>query len=434
MSNTLAIGTVTAALKQMLNTVGTPLPGDPPADPDLADAHCTARSLDVARTEGDTTNQLNLFLYQVKEDATFRNMNLPGVHDGEGGQQPLALTLSYVLTAYGGGDEDVLAHRMLGRAMLMLHDRSLMTRDQLKAALPGNDLWLQAERVRIRPLPLGPEEISKLWTGFGKPYRLSIGFEATIVLIESTAPKIAQLPVLTRGQYVPRTPPHIPPNPDIPAHEGGIAVDASLDATYPLLDHFAGLKSRPAARIGEILTLFGSGLSATPLNVTFAHPLLPIPNVVPVSGAHAADHIDVQIPNDPVNWPVGIYTVSVSDVPADPNATHTTNVLPVPLAPTITISVGTSNASEAVLTLTVTPNIRPEQKYALLIDGRLIPPDTEGGLVFTVPNPPRGGNTTIPPTPKIVVRLRVDGIDSLVVADYTNSPPQFDPSQQIDLP
>lgn len=430
MSNTLAIGTVTAALQQMLNTVGTPLPGDPTSDPDLADAHCTARSLDAARADNDKSNQLNLFLYQLKADATFRNMNMPGVHDGEDGQQPLALTLLYVLTAYGANDEDVLAHRMLGRAMLMLHDRSTMPRDQLKAALPGNDLWLQAERLRIRPLPLGPEEISKLWTGFGKPYRLSVGFEVTVVLIESTAPKIAQLPVLSRGQ--PRQPQL---NPPLPLREDGVKVDGTLDSSYPSLDHFSGEKSRPAARLGETLTLFGATLGATPLHVTFAHPLLATPNVVTVSGAHAADHIDVPIPDDPVNWPAGIYTVTVSDVTAPPTAAHTTNALPVPLAPMITmIAKGTSNASVAVLTLTVKPDIRPEQKIALIIDGRLIPPDTAGGLTFTVPNPPVGGPATTPPTPPVFVRLRVDGIDSIVVADYTVSPPSYELSQSIPLP
>jgi hypothetical protein len=260
---------------------------------------------------------------------------------------------------------------------------------------------------------------------------LSIGFEATVVLIESTAPKIAQLPVLTRGQYVPAklTPPQIP------AHEAGVAVDASLDSTYPSLDHFAGTLKRPAMRIGETLTLFGSTLSATPLVVTFAHPLLATPNTITIAGAHAADHIDVPIPNDPVSWPAGIYTVTVSDVPALPTQVHTTNALPVPLAPTILppIVKGTSNATEAVLTLTVKPDIRPEQKVALLIDGRLITPDTAGGLTFTVPNPPVGGNT-VPATPPIYVRLRVDGIDSIVVADYTQSPPAFDPTQGVILP
>jgi hypothetical protein len=424
MSNTLAIGTVTSALREMLNTVSTPLPGDPPTDPDLSDATCTARSLDVAREPHDKKNQLNLFLYQLKESATFRNMNLPNVHDGEGGQQPLSLLLYYVLTAYGAGDDDILAHRMLGRAMLMLHDRSTMTRDQLKAALPGNDLWQQVERVRIRPLPLGPEEISKLWTGFGKPYRLSVGYEVSVVLIESVAPKIAQLPVLTRGT---------PIAPDF--KEPGVKVDATLDSSYPSLDHFAGTLNRPAARLGETLTLYGATLGATPLVVQFAHPLLATPNTVTITTAHAADHIDVPIPNDPVNWPAGIYTVTVSDVQPFPTMVHTTNALPVPLAPTITaIAKGTSNASEAVLTLTVVPDIRPEQKVAMIIDGRMILPDTAGGLTFTVTDPPSGGPTTVPPTPPIWVRLRVDGIDSIVVADYTKSPPTYDPSQGIPLP
>jgi hypothetical protein len=64
----------------------------------------------------------------------------------------------------------------------------------------------------------------------------------------------------------------------------------------------------------------------------------------------------------------------------------------------------------------------------------LIPPDTAGGLTFTVPNPPVGGPATTPPTPPVFVRLRVDGIDSIVVADYTVSPPSYELSQSIPLP
>jgi Pvc16 N-terminal domain len=431
MSNTLAIGAVTSALQQMLNVVGKPLPGDPPTDPDLADAHCTARSLDVARDHGDKRNQLNLFLYQLKESSTFRNMNLPNVHDGEGGQQPLSLLLYYVLTGYGGNDDDILAHRMLGRAMLMLHDHSTMTREQLKTALPGSDLWQQAERVRIRPLPLGPEEISKLWTGFGKPYRLSVGYEVSVVLIESVAPKIAQLPVLSRGPVVPGTPPGMPPR------ESGVKVDATLDSSYPSLDHFAGTLNRPAMRLGESVTLFGASLAAVNV-VSFKHPLNDAPITVTVAMPHAADQIVVPIPSDAgaVNaWPAGIYTVTASD----PSG-RSTNAIAVPLAPTITIA-----AAGAVITVTVTPNIRfdhidvppmsslLEQSVALLIDGRILLPDQPAGLVvaapnkvtFTVPDPPSG---------TVYVRLRVDGIDSIVIADYTKSPPTFDPLQSITLP
>lgn len=416
MSNTLAIGAVTSALQQLLNTVGTPLPGDPSSDPDLADAYCSVRSLDLARDPNDKRNQLNLFLYQIQQSPTFRNMNMQNVHDGERGQQPLSLDLYYVLTAYGANDEDLLAHRMLARAMILLHDGSTLTREQLRLALPGNDIWQQVERVRIRPQPFGPEEISKLWTGFGKPYRLSVCYQLSIVLIESTAPAIAQLPVLSRG-----LPQGSPPR------EPGVSVSPTLDSAYPSLDHFEGTLRRPAARIGETLTLHGAVLGGSPLVVWFAHTLLASPTSVVVSTPHDAASFQLVIPNDDINWPAGIYTMTV-DVPGVP--VRTTNSLPVPLAPKIvSIAKVSSDPTLAVLSLTLSPDVRAEQKVSLLIDGRVIPTDTVGGgnaLMFTVPDPPSG--------PNVYLRVRVDGIDSLVVADYTKSPPQYDPTQSVTLP
>ncbi len=413
MSNTLAIGTVTSALQQMLNNVSTPLPGDPVTDPELADAYCSARSLDVAREDDDTKNQLNLFLYQLQASGTFRNMNL---HDGETGQQPLALTLFYVLTAYGASNNDVLAHRMLGRAMLMLHDHATMTREQLRVALPGNDLWQQAERVRIKPIPLGPEEISKLWTGFGKPYRLSVGYEVNVVLIESVLPKISPLPVLSRGK---------PLAPEF--REPGVRVTAGLDLPYPTLDRFEGLAGRPAARIGEDLTLFGTNLGGTPLTFHFAHRLLSTPNAITVTTPHDPAQITIAIPNLPNDWPAGLYTVT-ADVPSD--QLRTTNALAMALAPTIVIHKGISNPTMVVLTIDVTPAVRPEQRVALIIGDRQVSPDlpitNPASLTFTVADPPQG-------TP-VYMRLRVDGVDSLLVADFTHSPPAFDPSQGENLP
>lgn len=417
MPNTLAIGTVTSAIQQLLNNVATPLPGDPVSDPDLADAHCTALSLDVARDHHDKKNQLNLFLYQLQASAAFRNMNL---HDGDSGQQPLALVLSYILTAYGGNDDDILAHRMLGRAMLMLHDHSTMTRDQLRTALPGNDLWQQTERVRIKPLPLGPEEISKLWTGFGKPYRLSVGYEVSVVLIESTGPKISPLPVLSRGKPI-----GLPPD----QRESGVHVVSSLDLPYPVLDHFVGETSRPAARVGDTITIFGNNLAGTPLTFHFAHPLLATPNDIQILTPHDASQIDVKIPALPAGdaWPAGIYTVT-ADVPGTPP--RTTNALAIPIVPKITnIAKGTSNASLVVLTISVEPKIWPDQKVELIIGDRLVPADPivdPHNLTFNVANPPSGS--------PVYMRLRVDGLDSLLVTDYTSPPAVFDGTQGKDLP
>lgn len=414
MSNTLAIGAVTATLQQILNDVATPLPGDLTPDPELADAFCSTSSLDTARPDTEKRNQLNLFLYQVQFSAQFRNMDMPGsVAPGESGQQPLALCLWYVLTAYGRGDEDKLAHRMLGRAMLLLHDKSTLSRDMIRLSLAGNDLWQQAERVRIRPHPLGAEEISKLWTGFGKPYRLSVGYEVSVVLIESHAPKIAGLPVLTRGKPV-------------GGIEPGPHVVATLDLPYPVLDAFECPKRRPAARLGDTITFRGNNLGGTPLVAHFDHPLLAQTNDRSPVGTRDATHFDILIDNDPLAWPAGLYAVTV-DVTSD--QLRTTNVLAMALAPQITsINKVTSNATLLVIDIGVTPVVRAEQKASLIIGDRQVTSDPHGQtatLRFTMADPPTG---------LTYLRLRVDGVDSLLVTDFTVTPPVYDPSQSIPLP
>jgi hypothetical protein len=418
MSNTLAIGAVTAALQQMLGDVATPLPGDPNPDPDLADAFVTCKALDIARAADEKKNQLNLFLFQLSYDAAFRNMDMPGgLHAGESGQQPLALCLYYVLTAYGAGDDDVKAHRMLGRAMSILHDNSTIPRATIQAALSGNDLWQQIERVRVRPHPLGTEEISKLWTGFSKPYRISIGYEVTVVLIESTKPAIAGIPVLTRGKPVGGVEPgpHIVPNLDLP---------------YPVLDSFECPKKRPSAQLGETITIRGSNLGGTPLVIHFDHRLftkdVAKQHDQPPTGTRDATSFKVQIPNDATSWPPGAYTVTV-DVTSD--QLRTTNALTLPLAPQITaITKVTSTPTLLVLSIGCTPQVWADQKASLIVGDQQVladPHGQTGTLQFTVQNPPAG---------LTYLRLRVDGIDSMLVTDFTITPPVFDPSQAITLP
>lgn len=70
-----------------------------------------------------------------------------------------------------------------------------------------------------------------------------------------------------------------------------------------------------------------------------------------------------------------------------------------------------------------------DQKVELIIGDRLVPVDPitdPHNLTFTVANPPSGA--------PVYMRLRVDGLDSLLVADYGASVPALDPSQGIDLP
>src|SRR6185312_5844642 len=230
LSNSFAIAAVTATLRNLLDQVKAPLPIDPPGDSELADAHCTARPPDKARSSEDQ-NQLNLFLYQTVPNAAMRNLDMPGqTQPGETGMPPLAINLYYLLTAYGKNFDDVLSHRLLGRAMSILHDRALLMPGDIQIALTNNDAWRQIERIRITPHAMSTEEISKLWAVFQTPYRVSSAYEVSVVLIDSSLPTRTPLPVLTRGPVV--YPDPTPPYPTL----------IELDFVPPL---------QPSARIGD---------------------------------------------------------------------------------------------------------------------------------------------------------------------------------------
>src|SRR5690349_19595079 len=145
MSNALSIAAVTAALRNRLTDALD-------LDPALSGIHVRTRPMDQAfdpQQPGDTTsgNCLNIFLYHVVPSAAFRN-RATQAQPGETGSPPLALNLHYLISAYGDGGDDVLAHRILGAAMACLHDQPLFTAGELKA-LTGADVHLQEDRVRI---------------------------------------------------------------------------------------------------------------------------------------------------------------------------------------------------------------------------------------------------------------------------------------------
>jgi len=200
-SNPLAIAATTLTLQAILQSA---IVSDP-ADTDLTDTTVTILPPDKARGNGNA-NQLNLFLYQILPNAAWRNMNIPSqVAAGETGNPPLALTLHYLLTAFGKDNDTTLpfGHHLLAKAMSIMYDHALLGPDEIRSAtsatFPGSDLDKQVERVRITLQPMSLEEISKLWTGLVTQYRLSVGYEVSVMLIDSTQAKKTPLPVLTRG-------------------------------------------------------------------------------------------------------------------------------------------------------------------------------------------------------------------------------------------
>ena len=192
MSNSLAISAVTATLRDLL-TQGIH------ADAELVDAEISTAPLDKT-PKNDALPQVNLFLYGASPNTGWMNGDPPSARPGEESRPALALDLHYLVTVFGKADDDVVAHRLLGRTMRILHDHPVLGRDEIRNALDGNDLGDQVERVRITPQPLTLDEMSKLWTSFQREYRMSTAYHVSVVLIESDRPARTPLPVLTRGE------------------------------------------------------------------------------------------------------------------------------------------------------------------------------------------------------------------------------------------
>ena len=418
MSNTLAIAAVTATLRDLLALAAQPFPGEPSPDP-LSDLTVTTRPPDKARTD-ELANQLNLFLYQTQPNAAFRNHPTPGRYrPGEDAPAPLALTLHDLLTAYGRDNDELLAHRALGRAMSLLHEHPRLLTEDLEAALPGNDLHRQLERVQLTPLVLSGEESSRLWSTLQTPYRLSVAFEASVVLLEGQRPPRTPLPVLRLGGL-----------------EEGAWPQPRPQPPFPMLRALAPPHGQPGVRLaggagsGDVLTAAGFNLAAGPLTVRVTSPLMPAPVLLTPEPGGSDTDFRVVLPGPDSQWHAGTLTLAAVLEPAG-RPRHVTAGLPFLLVPrllTVHHEPPETPRDTGRIRVTCTPPVWPEQRATLLLGEEELPADPHpalaGTLTFPLPSPRSG---TFP------VRLRVDGVDSLLV-DYTASPPAFDSSQRVTLP
>lgn len=412
MSNALGIAAVTATLQHLI---------EKGIEPEGAGISVTTRPPDKARSGGNTPNQVNLFLYQTQPNGAWRNMDIPRqVRPGETGHPPLALNLYYLITAYGEGDDDVKGHRLLGRAMSALDDFPVLGSDEInQILLPDSGLREQVERVRITLQPLSLDEMSKLWTTFQTQYRISTAYQVSAVLIESTHPTRASLPVLKRGEQ-----------------DRGVTAVAgaapSLKAIrLPLL--------QPSARLGENMMFIGEQLTTVDTVARFTSLRLADPLELPVATGDAAGEIRVHIPDETedanalARWAPGFFTVALvtrhSGVPP-----IVSNELAMALAPQITVTPLSAAAGTVNLAIACEPRLVAGQRVLLLFGDRQVEPQT-----MTMPANPSQPTTVAFTVPNVVagrylVRLRVDGVDSVPVV-YAGTPPtpSFDPNQQVTI-
>lgn len=429
MSNALAIAAVTRTLRNLLNSVATADYSSLPSDTrPTAQIEVTTLPPDRVRLPDASRNRLNLFLYQTELNPAWRNMAIPRqVRPGEAGQSPLPLNLFYILTAYAESDNEMIGQVLLGTAMQLLHDHSLLSRGEIGGALALSELDSQIERVRVTPQPVTLDELSKLWTGFQSDYRVSAIYQVAVVLIESRLPQRAPLPVLRRGGD--------DRGPLIVATPAPILQEilAFFDPTLPIRPPHG----KPSAELGDMIVIRGSHFGDEPMSARLRHSRLDTPLTLPLENERSDSEVRIRLPaaGDPgvaAAWAAGFYTLELEvQRPTPPN--WTSNRLPFGLAPIITGLNPMSQAAGAQpfdLTLTCTPRILAAQRARLLMGEReIVPagittpadPDSDTTLVFSVEGLEPGD---------YVIRLRVDGVDSIPI-DFSTSLPQFDSNQTV---
>lgn len=390
MSNPFAIAAVTTTFSQLLGQVSD--------DATLTGVTVSTRSPDRARAAGGTARQINLFLYQVTPNSGWRNRDLR-VRDESGqlvNQPVLALDLHYLVSVYGQNDDDVDGHHLLAYAMSLVHDSPTFTRDQIRAAIVAqpavgpSDLADQVELVKLCPHALSPDDLYKLWSTFQTPYRLSVAYDASVVLIQR---------------------PHRP----LVAPPVRVPTITVLPFRSPVIDAL----SPQALTAGGTLAIQGRNLQAPLTEVRFG-----ALSVTPT--LNTDQRIEVTLP---AALPAGITTVQVARQLAlgTPPTVHTgfeSNLAAFMLQPLITTAPPISVAPGGLLTLTISPAVGQAQDVALLIgDAEIDLPARPAGsapatsLGFTIPaDLPAGG---------YLLRLRVDGVESPLMSDTNPSSPTF---------
>jgi len=388
MSNFLAIATVTETLRQMLNTSVSAAVGG-----------ATATAVRPAAAGGGLPNPgINIFLYQVSPNAAWRNMDLPNRRDDGSlsGRPRVALDLHYLLTFYGQ-DNQLEPQRLLGRAVQTLHAQPVLTRQQVRSAvttvgfLVASNLADEVELVKLSPLSLSLEELSKLWSVFFQTaYVLSVAYQGTVVLIEGDESPQQALPVRERNLRV-------------------------LPFQRPVIDEVVP----QIIESGGTLTIRGQNLKADDVRVNFGRTTALPANITNV-------RIEVALP---VGLAAGVNTVQAvqfldfkTGSASEPHLLFESNVIAFKLAPKIKLiqppppePVFGNVARGTTFTLEVTPPVGRSQDVRLLLGNRTIAlsprpvsdPPTTTSFKFTVP--------TDFPTGEFLVRVQVDGAQSKLV-------------------
>lgn len=410
MSNYLAIATVTATLQRILQDT---------VQVDVEGARVTTvRPDNVGR--GIPETGVNIFLYRVAP-LNWRNQDLPGRRStGELNQRPrIAMELNYIVTCYGN-EVELEPQRLLGSVVRTMHSQPMLKPESIRNTIEDtnfrylreSDLPDQVELVRFAPLGLSTEDLSKIWSIFFQtPYSLSIAYQASVVLIESLDTPRRALPVREpRFSITPQKP-----------------VIHKITSFDPLTKLWQATEDR--------LIVANSTIAIEGLRLQGSNNLVRIGgiDVIPQEVSNNKIVLDLSTVADS-NLRAGVQGIQVITRNRDDNRINESNVFPLVLFPTLqkiaveaTRSIGDGLYTVRV-SLTAQPSMGKNQRLNLLLNSTTGRRDQE--YVFKIPPLEADSHSIITEIPSIasgeyLVRLQVDGVESLLTVDTDQNSPNY---------
>jgi hypothetical protein len=396
-SNSLAIAAVTSTIRYVL-------------DRSLQQPHAgqvggatvtTLHPQELGGGDVEGTPGINVFCFQATPNHAWNLTDLPTRRpDGSPVQRPVAaVDLHYLLTCYG--DEASLEpQRLLGRVVGALATSSVLTRDVVGAALDlydddtetaflaSSDLADEVELVKLTPMTLSLEEISKLWGVLETSYLLSLTYVATVVLIVADLTPSLALPVARRSLTV-------------------------TAAGPPRLAELATDPPGQAAVAGSTVVLRGTGLADT--SEVRIGPATIAPDREP-TGLEVRAVLDDAVP-------AGVHAVQIRERSAagpggkpPARVVAASNALPLVVRPTVAVA----DVGDDEVELELAPPLQAGQRVTVVL-GRLEPGEPADVALVLPPveeaDAPQA-SLALPrdqiPDGRWLVRVQVDGVDSLL--------------------
>ncbi len=410
MSNYLAIATVTATLQRLLQSS---------IQADVDGSRVTTLRPDKLGSSGTPEAGVNLYLYDILLNIARRNSDIAGrYHEQGSAKRPhSAVDLYYLVSCYGN-DNELEPQRLLGSVIRTFTTYPTITPEMVREAivdpvynyLSESNVADQPEPLSVSCIDLGIEDLSRIWSVFFQtPYILTTAYKISVVTIESDIMPKKSLPVRNIQQRL------IPNQPLIEKLMAVQEGDASQWRTEP------GQLFVPTSTV----IIRGKQLRDEVTQVRVGEAKVVVQEVSP-------NQINLSLASVPVEaLQAGAQSLQV----IHPNRGSESNVMAFVLLPVLMdvavshVEAESSEGRSAEVTVQVSPRVGKSQRVVLILNEASL--DNPEAYTFTV-LPPEDSSATLSTIitgvkpGSYLVRLQVDGAESLLAVDMDSDSPTFD--------